>query len=239
MRHEVVARWAQGASVLHRRDARAKSVALLLCLIGIALSPLALTPLYFALLLVAVLLARLPLPAVLGRAAWVLPFTLTFALVSWLGGDAARAVVLLVKSYLSALAAITLVATTPLPKLLAGLEALGCPAILILIVQFLYRYLFVLVEQAERMRQAARCRGGQRRSARQDRFRAAAGALAVLFGRSLSRAQGIHNAMLSRGFGGHMHLLQPARFRLADACLILCSLVCAAAPLLLRYLVWR
>jgi len=126
------------------------------------------------------------------------------------------------KSYLSALAALLLVSTTPLPQLLRGLETLGVPGFLLMVAQFLYRYLFVIVEQAHRMRLAGLCRGGLKR--RSGGFRAAAGALGVLFARSYERAECIHRAMVSRGFQGHFRLLSSARFGPADA-----AFVCLAA----------
>jgi len=81
--------------------------------------------------------------------------------------------------------------------------------------QFLYRYLFVISEQAQHMRVAAACReGGPGR--RRSRFRASAGALAVLFARSYYRAEGIHQAMLARAFAGRFVLINPLRFRASD-----------------------
>ncbi|MGH9662381.1 MAG: energy-coupling factor transporter transmembrane component T, partial [Bryobacteraceae bacterium] len=170
-------------------------------------------PLYLALLLAATALARLPLPGVLRRAAVVLPFCAAFAAVSALAGDWDRAAALIAKSYLSALAVLLLVATTPLPALFRGLEALGAPRFLLMVGQFLYRYLFVISEQAQHMRKAAECRGGPS-------FRAAAGALGVLFARSYARAENIHRSMIARGFQGHFPLLDPARFGWRDGAFV-------------------
>src|SRR4051812_6199668 len=80
---------------------------------------------YLTMLIAGAIAARLPLGGVMRRAAAVLPFSLTFAAVSWISGDPRRAAHLLGKSYLSAWAALLLVATTPLPQLLQGLERLG------------------------------------------------------------------------------------------------------------------
>lgn len=168
-----------------------------------------------ALLLIAAMIARLPLGALLLRAGFVIPFSLMFAGVSWLAGDGARAAALLMRSYLSALAVLLLVGTTPLPSLLRGLEFFKLPRVLILVAQFLYRYLFVLFDQAQHMRLAARSRTGPARFTRmrRSRFQAAAGALSVLFARSHQRAEGIHRAMLARGFRGHFPAMaaHPAR----------------------------
>jgi cobalt/nickel transport system permease protein len=108
-----------------------------------------------------------------------------------------------------------------MPELLGGLESLGAPRFLVMVVQFLYRYLFVISEQAQHMRLAAASRGSARSSQGwRNRLRAASGAISVLFARSYSRAEGIHQAMLARGFQGHLRTLSPARFGWRDALLV-------------------
>ena len=217
MHHVVIEGWSRGASPLHARDARAKVIVLLAFLVALATTrrfPPAAMAGYAALAVAAILLGRLPPAGLLARAAVVLPFSATFAALSWIAGDASRAVGLLAKSYLSAVAVLVLVGSTPLPKLLRGLESLGAPRLLTLVVQFLYRYLFVVSEQAQHMRLAALSRGSSRPPLQ---FRAAAGAVAVLFARSYGRAEGIHQAMLARGFSGHIRLLEDTRVGVRDA----------------------
>ena len=220
MHHVRVDQWSRGSSTLHARDPRAKIGALLVFLIALATTPanagitLAIDA---ALLLAGILIAGLPVFNVLLRAMVVLPFSLTFGLLSWLAGDRWRAIGLIEKSYLSAVAVLLVIGVTPLPALLNGLERLGAPRMLVLVAQFLYRYLFVISEQAQHMRLAAVSRQGDPRVQRKGRFRAAAGALAVLFARSYYRAEGIHRAMLARAFTGHFPLLHTLRFRFADA----------------------
>jgi cobalt/nickel transport system permease protein len=207
--------------VLHRRDPRSKTLALLVFLVLVATTTRSLPVLgavYFMLLCASLVLARLPFFPALARAAVVVPFTIAFALVTWLAGDPARGLALIAKSYLSALGVLILVSTTALPELLRGFEMLGVPRFILMIGQFLYRYLFVISHEAQHMRAAAASRGGGARSlSKRDRFRAAAGALAVLFARSYARAENIHQAMLARGFQGHFHLLAMRQFGWADA----------------------
>ena len=102
----------------------------------------------------------------LWSAAAVLPFALCFAVASALAGDSARAVWLAIRAYLSAFAALSLIATTPMPDLIAGLEWLRLPRFLLQVMQFLYRYLIVLAEEANAMRQAGSARGGARDATR-------------------------------------------------------------------------
>jgi cobalt/nickel transport system permease protein len=172
------------------------------------------------------------------RAGIVFPFTLVFALICWLGGDPGRGIALLLKSYLSALAVLVLVSTTPLPMLMRGLEMTGAPRFLLLVAQFLFRYLFVISEEAQHMSKAAASRGATARGlvGSQSRFRAAAGALAVLFARSYGRAEDIHHAMLSRGFPGHFRTLATLDFRRSDVCFVVLA---SLAPILLRAAVER
>ena len=121
-------------------------------------------------------------------------------------------------------------ATTPITELSAALDAVRVPRTLVLVIQFLYRYLFVISEQAQHMRLAAMARGGRRRS----RFQAAAGALGVLFARSWERADSIYNAMLARGFRGRMQPVTRPHFHRADFVFLYLSVVaCIGARVLL------
>ncbi len=219
MHHVLVDRWSRGTSRLHARDPRAKILAVVAFLIVLATTPPhAAVPLmiYTVLLLAGILIAGLPVGSVALRGMAVLPFSLTFGLISWLAGDALRAQALVEKSYLSAVAVLLLAGTTPLPLLLQGLEALGTPRFLVMVTQFLYRYLFVISEQAQHFRLAAACREGAHKKHRRMRFRGAAGALAVLFARSYYRAEGIHRAMLARSFSGRFGVLGGLHFRASD-----------------------
>lgn len=215
MHHVVLDRWSRGQSWIHARDARVKLASALALLVAIAtVRPGVYGPVAGSLALAAIAasLARLPVWGLLWRAGLVLPFTGTFAAMSWLSGDAERAASLVLKSYASAFSVILLLAVTPFPALCRAAEWFRVPRILILLMQFIYRYLFVVSEQAQHMWLAAACRGGDRRL----RFRAAAGAVAVLFARSYQRAEGIQHAMQARGFKGRFEALGGSRFRVAD-----------------------
>lgn len=232
MRHLAVEQWSRGASWLHQRDALCKVLATLSYLLAVSFTCVSLLPLLFLLLLLGIWLARLPWSRILGRALLALSFTVTFALVSWLSGDSERAISLLAKSFLSTLSVVLLAATTALPRLVDALERLGMPRLLTLVLQLIFRYLFVIGGQAVSMRQAAQCRGGFLGA---HGFRAAAGVLAVLFGRSTERAQRIHKAMVARGFQGSLPVPARARIQPADIFFVLATgLLAFAVPFLAR-----
>ena len=169
-------------------------------------------------LMVVALLSRLPLRPLLMRSFFIVPFVGPFALILFASGDHRRAWAVLSKSYLSASAVLLIVAATPFPKLLSAAKWFRVPTTLVEVTQLIYRYLFVLVSQAQQMRTAFYARNG---SVGKRAFLASAGTVAILFGRAYHRAVFIHQAMLARGFEGTLpeHQFRPLRwFDLAIVC---------------------
>lgn len=187
--------------------------AILICVATLTSSSLAACAVYFALLATGVAVAKLPVIRILASAAAVLPFAVCFAIVSAVSGQPDRAVMLVVRGYLSSLTALLLISTTSMPDLLGGLELLRAPRFLLQVMQFLYRYLIVLIEEASAMRDAGASRAGSIRSLE---LKKAAGAAGVLFARAYARAQAVHRAMVARGFDGHIPQFRVLQFRTGD-----------------------
>jgi cobalt/nickel transport system permease protein len=119
------------------------------------------------------------------------------------------------KSILGTLSAVLLGATTSFPDVLHALERLKAPRLLVLIAAFMYRYLFVIVDEVRRMRAALAARGYAPRHALQV---AAIGRVATaLFLRTYERAERVHLAMLARGWSQTMPRLDVLEYRRADA----------------------
>jgi cobalt/nickel transport system permease protein len=216
-------------SWLRDRDARAGILALLIVLIGIATTP-AEDAWAFAswavLLVVTAIATHTPAFATLRRSAAVLPFAILFAaaVVPVRGWGFAAALV--ARAYLSAVAIALLTQSISAPRLFAALSRLGCPSALVLVLQFVYRYLFVLLATVRTMRRAALARGIEH-SARRRAFQAAAGLIAVLFVSAHARAARIYNAMLARGYRGRMPSLVHERLGLADGALVIGAIALA------------
>jgi cobalt/nickel transport system permease protein len=232
--YNVVEGWSRGSSPLHRRAAAAKlfSLAVFLVVLATAHRRLPLLAAALAIILAAGFhVASIPLLAAMTRAAAVLPFTGVFAVISWMSGNPTHAIELVLKSYLSAMTVLLLVGTTQIPELLGSLELVKVPRFLLTVALFLYRYLFLVVDEAAHMRAAAAARGGIT-------FKAASGALAVLFMRSYSRAEAIHRAMTARGFDGRFRPLFHRPFAARD---LQFAAVASGLPLLARALTewWR
>ena len=132
-----------------------------------------------------------------------------------------RFVSIVIRSWLSVQMAILLVAVTEFPKIIHALTHLRVPAILTTIISFLYRYLFVLVDEVIRMLRARQARSAAApglRSGGSVRWRARiAGHMAgQLFLRSYERSDRIYNAMLARGYKGELMTIHPHHYQRSD-----------------------
>jgi cobalt/nickel transport system permease protein len=225
------------ASRVHRLDPRAKLVGFIGLTVVAVTAPLAAWPVWVACASVLALAAavarigprtvwrraRLVLPLVLFVGAFV-PFARTGQVVASLGPfDITREglevwAAASIKATIGTVSAVLLAATTAYPQVLRGLEALRVPRTLTMIAAFMYRYLFVIVDEVQRMRAARDARGYRPRTM----FGAGAvGRVAsALFLRTHARGERVYLAMLSRGYDGHMRHLVPLTFRTADAAFV-------------------
>jgi cobalt/nickel transport system permease protein len=132
-----------------------------------------------------------------------------------------RFISILIRSWLSVQMAILLVAVTRFPDLIHALEHLHVPTVLTTIIAFLYRYLFVLTDEVFRLLRARESRSAAVTGSRSGRgvvWRAkVAGNMAgQLFLRSYERSDRIYNAMIARGYSGHLYTLNPHEMKSRD-----------------------
>jgi cobalt/nickel transport system permease protein len=221
------------ASRVHRLDPRAKIIGLFAVTLVAVSAPVALWPVYAgcaAVLMIYAAVARVGPGALWRRVRFVLPLVLLVAVfVPFVrtGGDqyalgpltvheAGLAVLgaVAAKALIGTISAALLGATTLFPAVLRGLEAMRTPRLLVLIAAFMYRYLFVIVEELGRMRSALVSRGYRPRHAL---HAGAMGRVATaMFLRTYSRGERVYLAMLSRGYNGTMPHLEPMSFGRAD-----------------------
>ncbi len=139
----------------------------------------------------------------------------------------------LLKSWSSVTAAVVLTATTPPLRLLESLRALRVPHVLVAIVMLMYRYLFVLVSEAQSLMRARTARSAaiSRKSGGSLVWRAksAGGMAGSLFIRTLDRSERIYLAMLARGYDGTLRLTDTAPLGRRDIIVLGVSLFLFAA----------
>lgn len=128
---------------------------------------------------------------------------------------------IVVRSWLSVQMAILLVAVTEFPKIIHALRHLRVPAVLTVIISFLYRYLFVLVDEVMRLLRAREARsavaaGNKGGGSVLWRARVTGNMAGQLFLRSYERSDRVYNAMLSRGYKGELMTMHPHKYHASD-----------------------
>ncbi len=191
--------------------------------------------LYLVALAAVWMLARLPMRAALWRLAVVLPFAglcVIFVPLLPASGELAHPRWLLVwnviaKSVFGVLCLGALMETTPVPALLRAAEQLHAPRLLVLMAGLMYRYAFLLVEEARRMKRARDARGYRGRGLWQAPI--IGRMIGALFLRSYERGERIYLAMAARGFTGSFPMTPPTRWSKADSVTVVSTLaVCMA-----------
>ena len=101
---------------------------------------------------------------------------------------------------------LALVATSTVPAVAQGLQQLGAPRKMVLLIAFSYRQIFITADEFERRLQActARC---FKPGINLHTYRTLASLLAQTFSGSLYRARRIQDAMVARGFDGRFRSL--------------------------------
>ena len=220
MYHDPAGKYAGLSSPVHSLDPRTKIAGALALVLSVVMlpgeRPWALAAAGGALAGLAAV-SQVPPVFILGRCALVLPFAglagIFIPFTHPFPEGLAILGLLVARAMLAAAAVVILISTTRFSPLLRGLEILGVPRILVTLVSFTYRFLFVLVSEARRLETAVRSRAPFRRG----RFRALAGAAGVLFIRTYERAERVYQAMLARGFDGNAPAAEPLRFAPRDA----------------------
>jgi cobalt/nickel transport system permease protein len=236
MHHNYIDCFAQGDSPVHRLDARVKLVvALAYSAVLISFNRYAVGELWPMLIgpMAWLWIGGVPLGFVLRRLVVLSPFIAMLCLMSPLydrptheaalgpwhfavaGGWLTAADVGLKFSF-GVMALTALMCTTPFSALLEAMRRFGAPRILAMQLGVLYRYVFVLVDEAMRIRRARDFRGAARAPAGR-RLAAVGGVIGSLFVRSLERSERVHAAMCARGYTGRAHGLRQLRLRWPDA----------------------
>ncbi len=235
MHFDVLDQYRAAESPVHRLDARVKLFCALAFILAAALTPdgawLAFAALA-ALWLATVLLSDVPATLLLRRGLVALPFALAAVTVLFtLPGqpllvipmgqrrltisDAGliRFLTIMLKSWLSVLMALLLSATTTFPDILRAMHGLRVPNVLVGVIAFMYRYIFVLADEALRLMRAREARmaagpAGQRSGGSVIwRAKVVGGMAGNLFVRSFARSERVYQAMVSRGYAGELRWL--------------------------------
>jgi len=120
---------------------------------------------------------------------------------------------ILLRFFLTMCSGLLLISTTSFPGICHALRKLGIPEIFISQLLFLYRYIFVLMEETLRMVRARDLRSFGKRGRGMNVL---INLLGTLFMKTIERAERIYHAMLSRGFSGTIHFVKRDSLRKGD-----------------------
>lgn len=251
----------EGRSLIHRLDARIKLLLVVAFILTTALTPQGAWPVYVLLLALAVaveIVSELGIGFYLKRAILAAPFILAAIPVLFTipgptlvqlpfdlaisSAGVVRFASIAVKSWISVQMAIMLASTTPFPSLLMAMRALRMPRLLVAVISLMWRYLFVMVDEALRMLRARDARsahselpGFRTGGSLTWRAKITGGMAGSLFLRSLERSDRIYNAMLARGYDGEVRSLPQPAIRPGEWLALMIGLLLSASLLALSY----
>jgi cobalt/nickel transport system permease protein len=220
-----------GDTVVHRLDPRSKLLVTLAFVVAVVSFPkynlTGLIPFFFFPILV-IFLADLPVEFLIRKLILVSPFALLVGIFNpfldreivvrlgplaisggWISFGS-----VMIRFVLTVGAALILIATTSFPGLCSALDRLKVPRLFVIQLMFLYRFIFVLTEEALRMVRARNLRSSGKKGPGLRLFVQMTG---VLFLRTIDRAERVYIAMGNRGFAGEIRTLKRLRFTVGDA----------------------
>lgn len=244
MRHDYIDRYSTLESPVHALDPRAKTLALFAVVIVCVTTP----PrewwsfcIYAAVVVIIATASRVPARYLLTRVLVVVPFIFVVAVFvpfAHQGGGSfdlglfhvsRQGLIILwnvtVKSLIAVSCLILLSSTTPFSDLMHGLERLHVPRFFTLVASFMYRYLFLIIDEAERMSRARDSRNFRGRWIWHSKV--IGYMIASLFLRSQERSERVYQAMCARGFDGTFPRWGEPRMQAADY-FFMGTVVCAA-----------
>lgn len=209
-------RAAESSSPLHDIDPRAKLVVTLLYLLTVLSFPLRSTAslIVFAIYPIVVsAMSATPYETVLRKSLVVVPFAALIGIFNPIADRTPAFTVagvtvscgwlefasILIRGVLSVQGVLVMIHSTSFHRLCRSMTRMGLPAVFATQLMFLYRYLFVLVDEAVGMDCARKSRSYGRKSYPLRMYATFVGQLLV---RTVARSRRIYNAMLARGFDG-------------------------------------
>ncbi|MCL2163881.1 MAG: cobalt ECF transporter T component CbiQ [Oscillospiraceae bacterium] len=141
---------------------------------------------------------------------------------------------IVLKTYLSVMAALLLVATTPFARLTAQLRRLHVPAVFVMVFEMTFRYISVLLEEAYSITTAYKLRSSPKKAIEMRHMGPLVGQFLL---RGFDRAERVHAAMCCRGYSLNHAPSVRQKFRGSDALAL--TAVCLPTILLRLFAVWQ
>ena len=226
---------AAGDSPLHRIDPRAKlitTVAFIATVVSFnKYAVLDLVP-FFSFPVILIILGGLPAGYILKKVLLVSPFAILVGIFNpvfdrsiiyhigsvGISGGWVSFISILLRFALTVTSALALVSLTGFNSVCMALERFRVPRPFIVQLMFLYRYMFVLTEESQRM---VRARAVRSFSGGSIHFMTFVSIIGHLLLRTLDRAERVYRAMCCRGFDGHIRIMRTLSIDFKDAAFVI------------------
>ncbi|MFH1141212.1 MAG: cobalt ECF transporter T component CbiQ [Chloroflexota bacterium] len=254
----------EGESFLHHADARVKLIVTLAFIATLTATPPRAWPVFLGYAVVewsAVIGGGLSIRGTLKRSMLAPPFMLiavptvftkpgdglfSIPVLAWRWTATDQGLVfslsVLTKSWISVIAAGTLAVVTPVTDLTRAMRFIRIPKILVAVMAFMYRYLFVLVDEAMRLMRAREARsarlGKKAGGPLLWRVRVAGHMVGSLFLRTYERSERIYMAMVARGYNGEVIILGQRRLTTVEGVFIIAVIATLVAAQVTAALIW-
>ena len=202
MHHDYLDRFSRVDSPIQRLPATLKIVFALFSILIVVFTPIRMVYPFGAValsLILIIALSKIPALFFLKRILVFEPFIVVVAVVSLLQpGGGLKFASIIVKSTLSVTTVILLSNTTPITEGLKILHSIHTPPVFVTMIALMYRYVFVLIDEMQRMKRARLSRTFMKENIRV--WHSVSKIIGQLFLRSTERAERIFAAMSARGW---------------------------------------
>ncbi|MBA4311354.1 MAG: cobalt ECF transporter T component CbiQ [Chlorobiaceae bacterium] len=202
MRHDFIDRYSRQKSPIHNLSTSLKVVTAISALIVIVALPhksWLVFSLLALLIIPVIVLSKLPIRFLLLRLIMLEPFVLGVSILSlFKEGGTIIFISIVIKSTLALLIMLLLSNTTPFEQILTLLKKIKIPPLMVTILALFYRYLFVLIDESEKMQRARMSRTFT--NSKKHIWKSRIQMISELFIRSTERAERIYSAMRARGW---------------------------------------
>ena len=219
--HDEMDRYAKG-SRFFLFDARVKLASTVgLILTAAFLRDLTSLLVLLAFVIIMLILAAVPAHHIAESYLLALPFIAVASLALAFTSTWSNAEMMFVRISASVLALILLTTTTPFFGMMSAFRWFRLPKVLTNLILFTYRFIFVLQDEAARMRLARKARGftGGGHLFDKHAFRTLSSGIGMIFVRSSQRGSDMFDALLMRGFDGEIRTIRRPKVQARDAAL--------------------
>ncbi|MDH4123245.1 MAG: energy-coupling factor transporter transmembrane protein EcfT [Thermoplasmata archaeon] len=219
MKHENIDEFASGSPLL-KIDPRTKLVALIVFLIVAAFAvDREATLCLGAVSIILAAVSKIPVKHIIRNLLFALPFIIAVSLGALIVGDIIIAIFVSIRIAASVLTAVIFASTTPVFEQIRALQYFRVPTVITSMLLFTYRFIFVFIDELERMKLARVSRsmnmqGGTLLSRRV--FKTIGQTLGMLFIRVNERAKRVFFSLRARGYTGKAVTRRRLAFGIAD-----------------------